>query len=80
MCFRASEAGSQDRQEARATPSLAATFCADVKVKIRRLQQEIQRRDESIANLHVQLQQKDDHRTYCFQPSMTFFLFVIPVC
>jgi hypothetical protein len=50
----------QGRLEARATPSVAASFCADVKAKIKRLQQELQRRDDSIAHLHVQLQQTDE--------------------
>lgn len=40
--------------------SLAATFCQEVKSKIKKLQQEVDRRDASISNLHVDMQRMQE--------------------
>ena len=38
------------------TSTLASTFCQEVKERIKKLQEEVERRDNSIANLHVEMQ------------------------
>lgn len=44
------------------TSSLAATFCEEVKAKIKRLQSEVETRDSSIAALHLEMQkQRQQH-------------------
>lgn len=47
------------RRSSGGAPSLAATFCEEVKAKILRLQREVQRREDSIAGLHVQMQRAE---------------------
>jgi hypothetical protein len=48
------------------TSSMAASFCEEVRMQIHKLQTEVQKRNASIAHLHVQIQrQAEQHKCGC---------------
>jgi hypothetical protein len=48
--------------------SIAATFCGEVRTQIHKLQTEVQKRNASIANLHVQIQRQETQHKYARKP------------
>jgi hypothetical protein len=55
------------------TSSLAATFCQEVKAKFKRLQEDVEKRDSSIAGLHVELQHREEqHQCATVTLSITY--------
>lgn len=75
------QAAPQSRGRDDGASSLAAAFCEEVKGKMKRLQEEVERRDRSIAALHVEMQNlQQQHRYVPICPSSADLLLCTNRC